>query len=275
MNVCFNGLFYSADEPLLTEQNRSFKWGDGLFETAKIFKGRILLSDFHFERLFMSIRLLQMEAGQGFTKEQLIKNCTELCRMNNCSSSARVRLAVYRNEENRPGYVIEAIPLSTTKNEWQADGLTIALYPYARKSMDVFSNIKSANFLPYVLAERYAFDNGMDDAIVLNAQNFLCDSSKANIFLIRNGDVFTPATHQGCINGVMRRMVIECVKKMGYRIYQQEVKQEDLATANEVFLTNAIQIIRWVKSYNDRRYDFTQTRKIFDEVQATIFNSHC
>jgi branched-chain amino acid aminotransferase len=271
MNVCFNGKFYLADAPLLTAQNRSFKWGDGVFETIKVCNGNVLLNELHFERLFLSLRLLQIELPSHFSQSSLTAEILELCGLNNSSACARVRLAVYRNEDNTAGYLIEAIPLTEEINNWSAVGETIALYPYARKSMDAFANLKSANFLPYVLARKFASENGYDDAIVLNANNYLCDSSRANIFLIKNAEVFTPALHQGCVNGVMRRVVIEEVKRLGYPLYQKEITAEDLASADEAFLTNAIQIIRWVKSYNDSRYDFVQTRRIFDGVTATIF----
>ncbi len=275
MNVCFNGTFLSANAPLLSANNRGFKYGDGLFETMKVFQGALLLSTFHFERLFISLKLLGIEPSVDFTTASLLKNIRELCSQNNCAGSARIRLAVYRTEEGTAGYLIEAIPLSEEVNEWNKAGLSITLYPYARKSTDAFSNIKSANFLPYVLAEKYAKENDADDAIVLNAHNYLCDSSKANIFLVKDGEVITPALHQGCINGIMRRMVIEEVKKLGYVLRQQEVSEEDLIAADEVFLTNALQIIRWVESYHEVEYCGTRSQKIFNAVKATIFGNSC
>lgn len=275
MQVCLNGAFFPADAPLLPVQNRSYKWGDGVFETAKVFRGRLLLESLHFERLSVSLGLLGMEAGKAFTQENLVAQVLELCRRNDCSDLARIRLAVYRQEDNTVGYSIEAVPLEEQMNRWQEDGLEIVLYPFARKSMDAFANLKSANFLPYVLAQRYAVERGADDAIVLNAQNFLCDSSRANIFLLRGNNLYTPALHQGCVNGVMRRVVLEECKRMGYRVFQDEVEESHLLTAHEVFLTNAIQIIRWVRQYKSTHYDCTQTQKIFEAVSATIFGGPC
>jgi branched-chain amino acid aminotransferase len=275
MNVCFNGNFLPGNVPLFFADNRGFKYGDGLFETMKVFKGNLLLSSFHFERLFSSLQLLGIDLSVDFTREILFRNIIDLCYQNNCDTSARIRLAVYRTDENKAGYLIEAIPLSEAVNRWSESGLSIALFPYARKSLDAFSNLKSANFLPYVLAGKYANENGIDDAIVLNSDNYLCDSSKANIYLIKAGKVFTPALHQGCVNGVMRRVVNEAVKGMGYSLRQVEVSEEDLIAADEVFLTNAIQIIRWVKSYHQVQYGYTHTYKIFGAVQATIFSSPC
>lgn len=275
MNICFNGTFFPANAPLLSAGNRGFNYGDGVFETMKVFKGNLLLSTLHFERLFTSLQLLGIKPTAAFTKEELLKNILELCRQNSCETSARIRLAVYRTHDGNAGYLLEAIPLSKEPNQWNEAGLTIALYPYARKSMDAFANLKSANYLPYLLAGAYAKENSVDDALVLNANDYLCDSSKANIFLLKGNEVFTPALHQGCINGVMRRVVIEEVKKLGYVLKQEAVSEEDLVTADEVFLTNAIQIIRWVKNYHEVQYSCTHSRQIFNAVKATIFNGCC
>jgi branched-chain amino acid aminotransferase len=275
MEVCFNGQFFLADAPLLPVQNQSYKWGDGVFETMKVFRGKLLLEELHTERLFSSLQLLGIEWSIQVTRENLAIKVLELCRRNNCLSSARIRLAVFRNDDNTAGYSIEAIPLDEKVNQWQDDGMVISLYPYARKSMDAFSNLKSANFLPYVLAQRYAAERGVDDAVVLNAANHLCDSSKANLFCINGKNLYTPALHQGCVNGVMRRVVLQEAKQLGFRLHQDEVKEEDLVAAEEVFLTNAIQIMRWVKAYKNVTYVHTQTRQLFEAVTATIFRGLC
>jgi branched-chain amino acid aminotransferase len=275
MDVCFNGNFLPATVPVLYADNRGFKYGDGLFETMKVYRGNLLLGALHFERLFVSLQLLGIEPAADFTQAALLTNILQLCQKNGCEASARIRLAVYRGEENKAGYLAEAFTLPEETNEWNASGLSIALFPFARKSMDAYSNIKSANFLHYVLAANYAKESKVDDAIVLNASNYLCDSSKATIFLIKDGEVITPALHQGCINGIMRRVVNEEVKKLGYVLRQQEVSEKDLIAADEVFLTNAIQIIRWVKSYSGVHYSCGQAQQIFKAVRATIFKSLC
>ena len=275
MNVCFNGLFYPADTPLLPVQNRSYKWGDGVFETMKVFRGKLLLEEYHFERLFSSLRLLQIGCSETFTQTNLVAQMLQLCQQDHCLEHARVRLEVYRTEENKTGYSIEAIPLEAQESQWEENGLEVVLYPFARKSMDAFANLKSANFLPYVLAQRYAAERGADDALVLNAQNRLCDSSRANLFLVKGKTIYTPALHQGCVNGVMRRVVMQEAKKLGFRLHSDEVEEEQLLAADEVFLTNAIQMIRWVASYKNASYDCRQTRLLFEAVRTTIFHGLC
>src|SRR3712207_6289412 len=111
--VCHNGSFSPADQPLFPASNRGFKYGDGLFETATFHNGRLLLSHYHFDRLFSGLRLLDITAD--FTATQLIAAVTELCERNGCTACARVRIAVYREEANQASYVIEAMALDAQK----------------------------------------------------------------------------------------------------------------------------------------------------------------
>lgn len=266
--VCFNGDII-ADQPLFSAHNRSFKYGDGVFETIKVHKGKILLSELHFERLFTSLHLLKIK--HAFNEAYLNERIVDLCQKNACSNLARVRLAVYREEDSNAGFVIEAFPLVGEATDWNKKGLTIDLYPYARKSKDAFANLKTANFLPYVLAGLYAKENGLDDSIVLNSSNHISDSSKANIFLIKDGGIFTPALHQGCVNGVMRRFLIDELKTMNYKIHQEEIGEDDLLNADEVFLTNAVIGMRWVSSFKKKKYVNSISSIIYSQLFSKIY----
>jgi len=195
----------------------------------------------------------------------------DLCKRNNCIESARVRLAVYRNHENKSEFVIEAFPLSKEINRWNEIGLTIDLYPHARKNPDAFSNLKAANFLAYVLAEIFAKERSIDDAIVLNAFNFIADSSKANIFLIKKKEIITPALNQGCVAGVMRRFLLDQLKKNGYPIRQDEISAEDLLNAEEVFLTNSIYDMRWVQKFREKIYSSEQAFAIYQKIISPLY----
>ncbi|MGN6399321.1 MAG: aminotransferase class IV [Flavisolibacter sp.] len=266
--VCFNGDIV-VDQPLFFAHNRSFKYGDGIFETIKVYKGKILLSNLHFERLFSSLQLLKIK--HAFNELYLSEKIIELCKKNDCSNLARVRLAVYREEEGTAGFVMEALPLINGVNSWNKKGMAIDLYPYARKPKDAFSNLKTANFLPYVLASLYAKENNLDDSIVLNSDNHICDSSKANIFLIKNGEIFTPALHQGCVNGVMRRFLIDEVKKLNYKVHQQEITEDDLLNADEVFLSNAIIGMHWVGFFRKKNYVHNVSSVIYGQLLSLIY----
>jgi branched-chain amino acid aminotransferase len=262
--ICFNGTIFQKDEPVLAVTNRSFKYGDGVFETMRVQQGRLKLAPYHFDRLFASLELLQIPST--FSSIELTEKIEELCTVNGCTDRARVRLAVYRSEKGAGEYCIEAAELPEEKTLWNEEGWSIDIYPYARKGQDVFANLKTANYLPYVMADRYASEKGLHEVVVLNSHGLLCDASKANLFFIRENSILTPALHQGCVNGVMRRFVIEEAKKKGYTVKQAEVTLEDLQSAEEVFLTNALQRIKWVSRFREKEYGHEQTRRLYNFI---------
>ena len=258
-----------AEEPLFTTQNRSFRYGDGLFETMKVYKGKILMESFHFERLFLGLKMLHIE--NELNSSHLSKLVLELSKKNNCADLARIRLAAFRNEQNKVEFSIEASTLSSETSQWNEKGLRIDLYPHARKNPDAFSNLKTANFLPYVLADLFAKERGIDDALVLNVFNLICDSSKANIFLIKEKEVFTPALNQGCISGTRRRFLLDELKRAGYRIHQDEVSEQQLLEADEVFLTNSVNDLRWVNHFRDKTYSCQECYSIYKKIIAPLY----
>ncbi|MGV3528487.1 MAG: aminotransferase class IV [Flavisolibacter sp.] len=262
--ICYNGEFFPAEQPLLGVQNRAFKYGDGVFETIKVKSGAIELPALHRERLGLSLKLF------GFAGNADIDRWMELalacCEQNNCLSSARVRLQVFRQEDDDPGFAIEVWPLAADAGYWYEKGLQVDLFGHCRKSCDAYANLKTCNFLPYVLAARDAKEKKIDDCLVLNQHGFICDSSKANVFFIIGEKIMTPALHQGCVNGVMRRHVIDTLKRFGIPVYQEEVREEDLLKADEMFLTNAIIGIKWVELYKQKRFTHTRTKEIFNSI---------
>lgn len=271
-NICFNGKIIAADKPVLLASNRSYRYGDGLFETMKIKEGKILLADYHFERLFSSLSLLKFEWPKLFTQEKLEEKILELCDKNKCNPLARVRLSVSRgngglyDEDKAAQYLIECWPLNESVNRLNENGLVIDIYTGAEKGRDEFSNIKSANFLPYSMAALFAKEIKVNDCLVLNAAGGIADSTIANIFLINGNIISTPSLYEGCINGVMRRHLIKQLKENGYELREEQLKLNNLEEAEEVFLTNAINGIRWVRQFRNKIYSNQRIAEIYRAV---------
>ncbi len=285
-HISVNGKFQPADQPALLVSNRGYRYGDGLFETMKLIDGRIQLEKFHFERLFYGLSLLKFEIPKHFTPEKLREETAELCKKNNCEALARVRLSVYRgngglyDEGKGLEYIIESWPLDPSFNELNEKGLVIGIYPDARKSCDEFSNLKSANGLPYSMAALYAKEKKWNDCLLMNSKGTIADSTIANIFIIKDGVIITPPLEDGCVNGVMRRHLIaqirdaglstEALAKAGYAIREESITQDDLENADEIFLTNAIRGIRWVKQFGNKIYSNKITLEIFKRFGNTV-----
>ncbi|MBK9381956.1 MAG: aminotransferase class IV [Chitinophagaceae bacterium] len=276
MFICLNGKILRAEDPVLLASNRGYRYGDALFETMKVASKNILLETYHFERLFAGLQLLQFEMPKLLTREKLCKEVLLLAEKNNCGNLARIRLSVFRgnggvyDEERTPQYLIECWPLNESLNRLNENGLVIDVFPAARKSCDSFSHLKSANYLPYTMAAIYAKANKLNDCLVLNTDGNIADGTIANIFLIKEGVVITPGPDQGCVNGVMRRHLLEKMKDAGYSIQENPVSVSTLEEADEVFLTNAISGIRWVKQFREKVYSNNLTVEIYNRFIKTI-----
>lgn len=274
--ICFNGKFTDADKTVLLASNRSYRYGDGLFETMKVKDGVIQLASLHMERLFSGLATLKMDIPALVTKSRLQEVIIELCKQNKCEALARVRLSVSRgngglyDEDRKLQYLVECWPLNQSVNEVNENGLVIDIFPDAAKSTDRFSNLKSANFLVYSMAAVYAKENKVNDCLVLNAHGRIADSTIANLFLVKGDTIFTPALSEGCVNGVMRKYLLESLAASNYQVEETIVSAEDLLAADEVFLSNAINGIRWVQRFRDKIYSNIKAVEIYRRFCQTI-----
>ncbi len=282
-SICINGKLLPSDKPALMVDNKSYRYGDGLFETMKVNGKNILLEAFHIERFYSGIGEMGFEIPALLTTEKLKQQIILLCEKNNCGAWTRVRLSVFRGNgglyegNNDMQYVIECWPVNDTANQLNENGFVIDVYPHARKSCDKFSNLKTANFLPYVMAARYAKENKLNECLVLNMHDRIADGTIANIFLIKEEKIFTPSLTEGCVNGVMRRYLVEKLKErdLGMVMREDIITIDDLLSADEVFFTNVMQGIRWVKQFRNKNYSNRGTKKIYKELIQTFYSKGC
>jgi branched-chain amino acid aminotransferase len=267
--VNYNGECFPAGIPLITADNRGFRYGDGLFETMLLANGHIRLEAFHFDRLFSGVHFLQYEAPPGFTREDLAQQVRELCQKNDIPGLARVRLVVFRGEGGLsdlspfPNYIIQAVPLSSSIG-FNETGLDIGIFPDGQKACDSLSNLKSNNYLLYALAALHARKHGFDDNLVLNTHGRIADTTIANLFYIRSGEFYTPPLSEGGVDGVMRRYLLDALPRQGFRVHQLPVDLPDLAAADEVFLTNALKGINWVRSLQGMTYGCNLSSAVYN-----------
>ena len=266
--VIINGTILEKNEAGLSPDDHSYRHGDGLFETMRISNGNILLEKYHFERLFSGLETLKFRSPAHFAKQKIREQVNELCKKNSVEGSARVRLSVSRGSgglydcDNDFSYLIESWPLD--QQGINESGLIIDIFPDSRKGIDVFSNLKSANYLPYVMAAIWAKENKLNDALILNQHDRICDSTIANVFWVKDNNIFTPPLNEGCVAGVMRKKIFELATLDPEHLVQEHILTEKiLLKADEVFLTNAITGIRWVKECRSKVYTNTISSKIF------------
>jgi branched-chain amino acid aminotransferase len=272
----YNDTMYPAGHTVISTENRSFRYGDGLFETMKMVKGRIINKEFHFERLFKGLFILDFELPESFNPIFLQKKIDELNKKNGSSEVTKIRLMVFRGNGGifepgslQPNYIIETSRLPS-QNLFNKKGLAVDVFPNARKSCDLFSNLKSNNYLPYVMAGLFAKKNNLDDCIILNCFERICEGTIANIFIIEGENIYTPPLSDGCVAGTMRRWMLEKFDFKKYRVIEKRLDTNDLTNADEVFLTNSTSHLRWVEKFRNKTYSNEKIKEIYEYILQTI-----
>jgi branched-chain amino acid aminotransferase len=276
-NFIFNGKIHKESSGILSPDSRGLRFGDGLFETIKSINGHLEYIDEHFARLWKGMQVLQFDIPKHFNPDHLQQEIINLLKKNQHDKIARIRLTVFRGDgglydalNHKPNYIIQSWALPDETGRWNSNGLVAGIYTDVKKSPDILSNLKHNNFLPYAMAALHAKKEKWNDAILLNTGNRLCDTTIANIFLIKEETVYTPALSEGCIAGVIRSNLIEKLTAASYKMVGGILSTEDLLGADEVFFTNSIYNMRWVQRIGDKTYKNNQAQKIFSSFFSTI-----
>ncbi len=259
--MILNGKLMTEEHVNISPNNRSFRYGDGCFETMKIINGKISLADEHFERLFTSLELLQFDKPKQLTANALKEQIVLLATKNNHQKLGRIRLTFFRSDgglydpQNMlPNYIIQTWDLNAANNELNENGLVIDIYTDARKVCDRYSPIKSNNYLSYAMAALWAKKNHLNDALLLNPYDRIADATIANIWMIKDGIIKTPSLQEGCVNGVMRKHLLKCLRAEGIPVEETGITVDELLNAQELFVTNAIYGIKWIRQVGNSNY---------------------
>ena len=241
--------------------NRSFRYGDGIFETIRIANGKIQFYEQHFRRLIASMDAVKLEGSPGFTDRWLRSEIEKVAQKNNVRHGARVRLTVFLGEggfyaprTNAAEFIIECEPIEQNVFELNVKGYNVDIFPDYKRTMNRLSNIKSNNALLFVLAGVYRRQNNLDECIILNTNFSIAESISSNIFAVKNGVLYTPPITEGCIDGVMRQQVIAIAKNNKIAVYEVPLAMNVLLNSDELFLTNAINGLRWIAAYKAKRF---------------------
>ncbi|MBK1440467.1 aminotransferase class IV [Parapedobacter sp. ISTM3] len=275
--IDFNNNHVPEREAILTANNRAFRYGDGLFETMRWMDGDIRFLNHHVARLQEGMRMLQLEYDAAVDEQFIRSRATALVSKNGLNGQhVRVRLQIYRDgeglyspQQNKAAYVMSVSPLDTDDVKHRKLGLIVDVYAEYRKPYSELSKLKSANALVYVMAGLYRKKKGLDDVLILNQEGFLCESLSSNVFVWYGKKLYTPAISEGCIDGVMRKVVIDMALDSGLEVIEAQISPDIMNEADEIFHTNAVHGVQWVMGYKQKRY-FNRISRMLQERLAMV-----
>lgn len=277
--VNFNGEILPSTESVFTATNRAFRYGDSIFETMRSKGLDVLFFDLHLTRLFRAMGAMEFDIPAYFTKPFLQLQIEKLLKRSRLFAGAKLRLSVFRADgglylptNNSPMFIIEAEKLDEQNFGINKTGLSIGLYTRDYKGYSSVSAYKTSNSLLFILASLYKQREGFDDVILTGRDGRIVEATASNVFILFNGALLTPSICDGCVDGIMRKVVLDISGKLGIEIISEKpLFESDIINAEEVFFTNAVQGIRWVSAYGGKRYYKKVAEKITMELNHLVF----
>jgi branched-chain amino acid aminotransferase len=272
-----NGHLVSVYEPLIPFSNRAFRYGDSLFESIRVCNNKIMFLRDHMNRLKLGMTVLRMNVPAELNTENIQSFIINLLKHNVHAPNARVRLTIFRNEgghyspeTNDISFLIESEELPTPY-ELNKKGYWVDIYADVKKPVNKLSNIKTGNALMFVLAALSKQSMKLDDCLIVNENGSICEAIASNIFVVKNGTIFTTPLSEGCVAGIMRKQVMHLAAENKILTFESPITTYTLMNGDEIFLSNSIQGIRWVGQFKDKFYT-NKMAQLFNEklLQLTM-----
>ncbi|HIB64564.1 MAG TPA: branched-chain-amino-acid transaminase [Phycisphaerales bacterium] len=244
LQVYIDGEYYPKEEAKVSVFDHGLLYGDGIFEGIRAYNGRVFRLDEHLERLYLSAKSILINIGLSL--EEMREAVLETLRRNNLKD-AYIRLVVTRGKGDlgldprkcpKSAVIIIADEIKLYPKETYENGLKLIIASTRKNSPDALSpRIKSLNYLNNILGKLEAINAGCAEAVMLDRHGYLTECTSENIFLVRNGMLYTPTATVGILEGITRSVVMELCEKMGLPVQMSFLTAHDLYVADECFVT--------------------------------------
>ena len=261
MFVFLNDKVVPSAEAKVSVFDHGFLYGDGIYETMRVYDGVVFMLDEHLGRLFRSASLIGLDIPKDVAG---IKTALYETLQANALANAYVRLTVSRGYGpigldpdlcKEPTFIVIANEFKEYPHAFYSEGIKLIIAGTRRNLKEALDpKIKSLNFLNNILAKLEAKRAGAHEAVMLNAAGHLAEGTISNIFFVSGGMVCTPSPACGILDGITRSLVIEVAAKAGMRVKEGEFTPADLYGADEVFITNTTMEVMPVSTVDGARF---------------------
>jgi branched-chain amino acid aminotransferase len=258
--IYIDGEYYPKSQAKISVFDHGLLYGDGVFEGIRAYNGTVFKLKEHIDRMYQSAHSLMLQIP--LTKEQVTEAVLETLRKNNMKD-AYIRLVVTRGVGDlgldprkcpKATIIIIAGAIVLHGNEAKEKGITTLVSWVRRHPVDATSHeIKSLNYLNSVMAKIEANAAGADEAICLDKNGFVAEGVGENIFIIKNGRLFTPPVCSGALPGITAQVTSRLAAKLGAEVTESNITPYQLFNADEVFFTGTAAEIVPIREVNKRQ----------------------
>ncbi len=281
LQVYIDGEFYLKSQAKISVYDHGFLYGDGVFEGIREYNGVVFKLKEHIDRLYRSAHAIMLDIP--LTKDEMIKAVIETLRKNKMKDSY-IRLVVSRGVGDlgldprkcpKPTVIIITDTINIKAGNAKEVGITTMLSWVRRNPVDATTHeIKSLNYLNSVLAKIEANACGVDEAICLESNGYIAEGVGENVFIVKNGEIFTPPTSTGALAGITADVVAELCAKLGTDLIITNLTPFMLFTADEAFFTGTAMEMVPIREVNKRQIGDGKpgpvTKKLMTAFQKVI-----
>lgn len=254
-----NGELVLGEKATISPYDHGFLYGHGLFETMRVYQGKVFCVEEHVKRLVHSSNILGWT--EKVDEEQLVAGIYRTLQKNKLQD-ASVRLTISRGigaSRPDPGscgpltVTIFTAPLQPLASEVYDKGWKMVTATIQRNLTSPLCSLKVANYLDNILAKMEAKKQGAHEALFLNTKGNIAEGTMCNVFFMAEGNLITPDLSSGLLPGITRAIVLELAQQVGMRVEERQIHPEEVVTVTEMFVTSSLLEIMPVTMLDGRR----------------------
>ncbi|MDR0318612.1 MAG: branched-chain-amino-acid transaminase [Nitrososphaerota archaeon] len=281
LHIYIDGKFYPKSEAKISVYDHGFLYGDGVFEGIRAYNGIVFKLKEHIDRLYRSAHAITLNIP--LTKQEMTQAVLDTLRKNQMSD-AYIRLVVSRGVGDlgldprkcpKASVIVITDTIQCKASNAQETGITTIFSWVKRNPVDATTHeIKSLNYLNSILAKIEANAYGADEAMCLESNGYIAEGVGENVFIVKNGELFTPPTSTGALSGVTAEVVSEIARNLGIKITITNLTPFMLFTADEAFFTGTAMEMTPIREVSKRTIGEGNpgivTKKLMAEFQKII-----
>jgi len=257
--------------------DRGLAYGDGIFETILCVNRRLLLWQQHLQRLDGALVRLQIQPYDSSLLQPLIQPYL------NTSTEQVVKIIVTRGVSQRgyaipesatPNTVIFISDRNKSDNDWSTQGIKAQFCETRLGYQTKLAGLKHLNRLEQILAQQELAQTDCQEGIMLGQQGEVIDATMHNLFLVKNGELFTPDLTNCGVAGIMRTFITEYAHQQEIPVHISRIEVEQLMQADEIFLTNSINGIWPICELGGTRLAIGEVTCLLKDKVVELIHSH-
>ena len=260
IEIYIDGVYYPKSEAKISVYDHGLLYGDGVFEGIRAYEGIVFKLHEHIERLYLSAHAIMLKIP--LSKEEIIEAVIKTLRKNKLIN-AYIRLVVTRGVGDlgldprkcrKPSIIIITDSINLHSTGAKENGISTMISWVRRNPVDTTTHeIKSLNYLNSVLGKIEAISTGVDEALCLDKNGWIVEGVGENLFIVKNGKIFTPPSSSGALAGITAEVAIRLAKNRGIDVIKRNITPFQLFTADEAFFTGTAMEMVPIKEVNKRK----------------------